>query len=102
SSLSGLQVLVIGTGTALGRDPGDDLVRILDVAGLAVHAVGGVDLQPPSGLVFHHLVHAGGAEAGAGIAVFDRASLHADRGVGHLQVHRLVLVVLGGRVVDAL
>src|SRR5690606_41439260 len=46
--------------------PGDDRVRVLDVAGLAVHAVGGVDLQALLAVRFHDLVHACGAEALAG------------------------------------
>src|SRR3990172_10443869 len=39
-------VRIVGTSAALGRHPDDVLRRVLDVAGLAVHAVGGVDLQP--------------------------------------------------------
>src|SRR6185436_10774672 len=39
---SASEILVVGSRSAFWRDPGDDLVRILDVAGLAVHAVGGV------------------------------------------------------------
>src|SRR5690606_13061853 len=95
------EVLVVGTGTAFRRHPVDDLVGILDVAGLAVHAVGGVDLQALAGRVLDDLVDAGRAEAGAGVAVFLGAAGDADVGVGHLQVHRLVLVVLGGGEVDA-
>src|SRR5207253_4460940 len=37
--------LVVGSATAFGRGPGDDLVGIGDVAGLAVNAVRGVDLE---------------------------------------------------------
>src|SRR5690606_33378476 len=46
---------------ALGRDPDDVLPRILDVAGLAVHAVRRVDLQPRVAAVgvAHDLVHGG-------------------------------------------
>src|SRR5580658_10047487 len=47
SSLMVLQRLVVRSRAALGRGPGDDGVWVLDVAGLAVHAVGGVDLQAP-------------------------------------------------------
>ena len=36
---------VVGAGAAFGRHPGDVLGRILDVAGLAVDAVGGVDAE---------------------------------------------------------
>src|SRR5690606_25804414 len=79
----------------------DDLVRILDVAGLAVHAVRRVDLQPAAAFVLDHLVDVGRAEAGAGVAVLDGAALHADGGVMHDQVDGLVLVVVGGGEVHA-
>ena len=53
------QQLVVGAGSALGRHPVDDLVRVLDVAGLAVHAIGGVDVQPLAARpVVDHLVDA--------------------------------------------
>src|SRR5690606_15300831 len=75
-----LQVLVVRPRTAFRRHPGDDLVGILDVAGLAVDAVGGVDLQPASDSpigagILDHLVHPGRAEALARVAVLDRAAL---------------------------
>src|SRR5690606_15161517 len=97
-----LQVLVVGPRASFGRDPGDDLVRVLDVAGLAVHAVGGVDLQPAAGGVLDHLVDPRRAEARARVAIFDGAALHADIGVVHHQVYRLVLVVRGRGKVHAL
>src|SRR6185437_5288330 len=96
-----LEILIIRTRATFGRHPGDDLVRVLDVAGLAVHAVGGIDLQALAGAVVDDLVDAGGAEAGARVAVFGGAPVDADAGVGHVQVDRLVLVVFGGGEVDA-
>src|ERR1700756_5114531 len=70
-----LQRLVVRPRAAFRRRPGDDLVRVLDVARLAVHAVGGVDLQAPAArAVVQHLVDAGRAEALAGIAELARAA----------------------------
>src|SRR3954447_25195703 len=43
---SHLHVRIIGPSAAFGGDPVDVLGRVLDVAGLAVDAVLGVDLQP--------------------------------------------------------
>ena len=37
--LQGLHAVVVRPAAALRRNPGDDLVRVGDVAGLAVHAV---------------------------------------------------------------
>src|SRR6185312_1078909 len=87
-------------------DPGDDLVWVFDVAGLAVHAIGGVDLQAQrvaalGNGIFDNLVHVGGAEARARVAVFDGATFDADGGVGDVQMHGLILVVLGGGEIHA-
>src|SRR5450755_3767647 len=84
-----LQRLVVGSRTALGGGPVDDAVRILDVAGLAMHAVGRVDLQPPAALtVVDHLVHTGRAEALAGVAELLRAPIGTHRWVADLQMYR--------------
>src|SRR2546426_12776022 len=45
-----LHVRVVRPAAAFGRDPDDVLQRILDVAGLALHAVLRVDLQARLGL----------------------------------------------------
>src|SRR5262249_7051887 len=45
TSLIALQPLIVGPGPSFGSRPVDDLVRVLDVAGLAVDAIGRVDLQ---------------------------------------------------------
>src|ERR1700730_11546829 len=89
-----LQILVVGPRAALRGPPGNDLVRILDVAGLAVNAIRRIDLQPPSaGAVRDHLVYACGTEVLARIAVFLGAAGHADRGICHFEVNRLRLFV---------
>src|SRR5215469_4306918 len=89
-----LQRLVVRPRAAFRRGPGDDPVRVLDVTRLAVHAIGGVDLQAPSaGAVVDHLVDTCRTETLAGVAVFPGAAPRADAGVGDLQVYGLVLVV---------
>src|SRR5688572_4273278 len=90
----GLQALIVGPGSAFRHGPGDDAVGILDVAGFAMDAVGGVDLQSlAAGAIVHHLVDGRGAEILAGIAELGDAARRADRRVVHLEVHGLVLVV---------
>src|SRR5579863_10514485 len=56
-----LETLVVGAGTALRRHPGElPGVRVLDVAGLAMHAVRGVDLQLFSaGAIVDHFIDVG-------------------------------------------
>src|SRR6185503_14804774 len=78
----------------LGRGPGDDLIRVHYVAGLAVDAVAGVDLQPqPAPLLRDHFIDRRRAEALARVAVLDGAAVLADRRVGDLEVRGLVLLV---------
>src|SRR5262245_2068599 len=72
-------VRVVRSSPALGSYPDDVLGGILDVAGLAVHAVLRVDLQLVGALgVFHELVYAGGAIAALGTCVFREIDLHRD------------------------
>src|SRR3546814_7875359 len=54
-----LHVGVVRSAGTFGRDPGDVLRRVLDVAGLAVHAVLRVDLEALAAIVVaHDLVNA--------------------------------------------
>src|SRR3979411_1684938 len=90
-----LETLVIGTGAALRRHP-RDLTRIgvFDVAGLAMHAVRGIDLQFFSAAaVIDHFIDAGGTKVGAWIAELRYATRCAQRGISHTQMHRLVFIV---------
>ena len=84
-----------------GRHPVDHLVGIHDVAGLAVHAVRGVDLQLLGAVAgVDHLVDVGRAEARARVAVLLAAAGPADVGVVDDQVRGLILGVARARVVD--
>src|SRR5471030_1725968 len=54
-----LHIWIVWSTPALWRHPDDILRRVLDVAGLAVHAVLRVDLQAVAGVVvFHEFVYA--------------------------------------------
>src|SRR5579872_6044629 len=79
--LTDSQAGVDRTAAALGRNPVDDLIRIHDVARLAVHAVGEIDLQALAGVgkaavaegraaggSRHHLVHGSRTEVLARVA----------------------------------
>src|SRR4051812_26846418 len=70
---------VVRSAAAFGRDPDDVLRRVLDVAGLAVHAVLRVDLQPVGVVgVLHVFVDAGGAVAAFRAGVYGQVHLHRD------------------------
>ena len=78
--ISELHAGVVRPAAAFGRDPDDVLRRVLDVAGLAVHAVLRVDLQAVGVVVvLHELVHAGRAVAASGPAYLARLMLHRHR-----------------------
>src|ERR1700726_3615869 len=92
---SWLHRLVIGPAAALRWNPGDVAVRILDVAGFAVNAVLGVDDEARPRPLLHPLVNTGRAIAigRPGIDVMLGCFLQVH--VGHLEVNRLVLFVIG-------
>src|ERR1700739_3854585 len=94
--------VVIRAAAAFRRDPGDDLVRIHDVTGLAVYAVRWIQMNYLAlgrGSVFFHLINVGGAEILAGIAELSDATRVADIGVMDDQVRRLIFFMLGAGVV---
>ena len=77
-----LHVRIVGPFAPLWRCPGDDLIRIRDVAGFAVHAIFVVDEELLLTLVLgvvDHLVDGCRAETFAGISVFLSADCAAKR-----------------------
>src|SRR5580704_13621233 len=95
--------VVIRSAATLGRHPGDDLVRIGDVAGLAVHTVRRVQADALSvGLrgVVDHLVDIGWTEILARAAEFFYAARVADVSIVNDEMGWLVLFVLGAGVVE--
>src|SRR3989475_8928785 len=93
-AISSLHVGIVGAAAAFGRDPHDVLLRVLDVAGLAVHAVLRVDLQTQRGLEVHELVDPGRAVAllrpGIDLQILQRYGRILEG-----EVDRLGLVVVG-------
>src|SRR5436309_11154196 len=92
---------IVRAAAPLGRHPVDDLVGIHDVAGLAVDAVGKVDLKPP--LLFsgvNHLIHIRRTEILARVAVLFDATANADIEVENFKVRGLVFVVMCARVIN--
>src|SRR5947208_12629151 len=78
SVVMGSHPRVVRPAAAFGRHPDDVLGRVLDVAGLAVHAVLCIDLQPVAVVgVLHELVHAGRAVAALRTGV--AREVHVDR-----------------------
>src|ERR1700727_2508471 len=75
-----LKALVVRTGTALRRHPGDlARIGIFYVAGFAMHAIGGIDLQFLAAVaVLDHFVDIRRAKVGAWIAEFLYATRRAQ------------------------
>src|SRR3954451_14644525 len=86
---------VVRAAAALRGHPVDVLERVLDIAGLAVDAVLGVDLEPSAGGVGHVLVDAGRAVALLGAVILRQVDPGRDARVLEDQVARLVLLVVG-------
>ena len=89
--LRDLQLLILRTATALGRNPGDDLVGIHDVAGLAVEAVREVEEGNFATAVGRRLrlVDAGRAEMETGVPVLLGAARDTGLRIDDQQVCRL-------------
>ena len=90
--------IVIRPAATLGWHPSNDLVRIHDVAGLAVHAIGRIEVNLlAAGDVgsLHHLVHIRRAKIAAGIAILGDASGVADIGIVNHQMSRLIFLMFG-------
>src|SRR3954451_18165485 len=94
-------LVVIRPAATLRRHPRDDLVRVHDVARLAVEAVGEVEERDAAAAVGRRLrlVDVRGTEVQARVAVLLRAARDADLGVGDQQVRRLILLVQHAAVV---
>ena len=69
---------IIRPAAAFGADPSDVLGWVFNVAGFAMYAVGGVDLQLGLAAFFYDFIHAGGAVAGFRAGVF--ALVHRNHG----------------------
>jgi hypothetical protein len=95
-----LHAFVVGAAAAFGRNPGDDLVGVGDVAGLTVDAVGSVELEALAVAFGDDFIDRRGTEVLAGVAVLFDATGGADVGVGHQQVRGLVFLVAGAGVED--
>src|SRR5262249_1003329 len=88
-------IRIVRPAAPFGWDPGDVAIRVLDIAGLAVDAVGPVDDETRIAPLLHPFVPAGRTVAGRWprIDVVLGRLLHGH--VGDPQVHRLVLLVVG-------
>src|SRR5258708_3111676 len=98
-----LHPIVIRAAAALGWNPGNDLIGILNVASLAVHAVRGIQadaLAMGRGFVVHHLVDVRGAEILAGAAELFHAPVVTDVGVLNQQMRRLIFFMLGAGMIE--
>jgi len=95
-----LHAFIVGAAATFGDYPIDDLVGVGDVAGFAVHAVGGVDLEFESVFFLNRLVDRGGTKILAGVAVLDGAAGGADVEVVNDQVAGLIFFVAGSGVID--
>src|SRR3954462_293663 len=97
-----LHSVVIRTTPALRRNPRDDLIWILNVAGLAVHAVGRIQTDAfavrLAGII-DHLIYVRRTEILAWAAEFLHATRIAHVRVMDHQVRRLIFLVLRARVI---
>ncbi len=95
--------VVIRPASAFWRDPGDDLIWVLNVAGLAVYAVRWIQADALAvwrrGIV-EHLVHIRWTEVLARTAVLADTARLTNIGVLDDQVRGLVFLMLRARVIE--
>src|SRR6266480_7556645 len=89
-AVGSLHVGIVGAAAAFRRDPDDVLLRVLDIAGLAVHAVLRVDLEARRGLEVNELIDTGRAVAllrpGIDLQILQRDGRILERQVDRLMV----------------
>ena len=90
-------IRVVRPARTFRHHPGDVLSRILDVAGLAVHAVLGVDGEGRLAVLLHHFIHPSRAVALGWLVVLRQVLADRDGWIGQLQVTGLVFLVIGVR-----
>src|SRR2546423_7821628 len=86
--------VVIRSAASFRRDPSDDLVGVHDVAGLAVHAVGRIQMDGLSArrtCLFFHLINIGRTEVLAGVAILHHAARVANISVMNNEMAGLIL-----------
>jgi hypothetical protein len=102
-SPSVLHTFVVWAAAAFGGNPSDDLVGILNVAGLAVNAIGRIQADPFAvgrGVIVKHFIYVGRAEILARAPEFLYAACIANVSVLNEQVSRLVIFVLRPRMIE--
>ena len=87
-------VLIVGTATALRRDPIDVAIGILDVAGFAVDAILCVDDVARDPALLHPFIHAGRAVTGGGAGVDIMLGRLLQGRIRDPQVNRLIFLVI--------
>src|SRR3546814_11396278 len=93
---AGLHAVVDWAFAALRSHPHDILRGVLDVAGLAVHAVLRIDLQAVLACVgLDEFLHAGRTVSRFGAALLGPVDRHRNRGDFKRMVYRFVLFALG-------
>ena len=97
---SHLHVRVRGAAEPFGADPVNILRGVFDIAGLAVHAVLGVDLKSRTVLFMHDFIHAGGAVSLRGLSVVREVDGNRNARIAQREMARLIFFMVGIRQKD--
>src|SRR4051812_43939189 len=90
-----LHIGIIRSSSALGHDPVDVLRRVLDVAGLAVDAILGVDLEPRPPLFLDKFIDARRTISLLRTCINGQIHLGGYVGILERQVNGLVFLMIG-------
>jgi len=87
-------IRVIWPPAALGRNPGDVLIGVFDIAGFAVDAVLGVDHEPGRTRLLYPLIDAGRAIPGRGPSEYIVLGFFLQRHVSDMKMNGLIFFMI--------
>lgn len=89
------------TRAAFRRDPINNLIRIFDIAGFAMHAIGGVDLQARAGVIVHDFINAVAGQKRVQGLPNSFVHLSMQIAVSAMQMDWLIFIMLGSGEIHA-
>src|ERR1700723_3711829 len=81
--------VIIRPPAPLRRNPRNDLIRVHNVARLAMHAIREINMN----LAIHHLIHRRGAEMLAWIPILLHTTMVTNIRIPNDQMHRLIIIM---------
>src|ERR1041384_1114051 len=89
-----LHIRIVGATAPFGRDPGDILRRILEVAGFAMHAILRIDLKLGTGAFLDYFINARRTVALRRLCILGQIDRNGNGRIAQLKVYRLIFFMI--------